>query len=255
MRQDQDTGTIHPTALVDPGAEIGSGVTIGPYTIIHGKVQIGPGSVIGAYCELGHPAHDPAQGGLLSLGSNTHIRSHSVFYEGSVFGDGLMTGHRVTVREQTRAGRNLQLGTLADIQGDCIFGDFVRLHSNVHVSKLARIGDYVWLFPSVVLTNDPHPPSDLHVGVMVEDYAAIAAKSVILPGVTVGAGALVGAHSTVCRDVAPDSVVVGSPARYVCETREIRLRDGSGAPAYPWRRHFHRGYLPEDVARWLAEFS
>ena len=88
-------------------------------------------------------------------------------------------------------------------------------------------------------------------GATVQDYAAIATMSILLPGVTVGKGALVGAHSSVNRDVAADTVVAGSPAKFICETSKVKLKDGSGNAAYPWRKHFHRGY-PEEGHR-LAE--
>lgn len=248
------TPSIHPTAIVDRSATIGSNVTIGPFTIIHENVFVDEGTFVGSHCELGCAASNPAHGGPLLIGKNSHIRSHSVFYEGSSFGENLTTGHRVTVREQTRAGRDFQIGTLGDIQGHCEIGDFTKFHSNVHIGQQSRIGDCVWIFPYVVLTNDPHPPSELRMGVVVEDFAAIATMSVILPGVTVGSGALVAAHSSVSRNVAPDTVVAGSPAHYVCDTDQIALKDGSGAPAYPWRRHFHRGYPSEWVAKWIKEF-
>ena len=53
------------------------------------------------------------------IGDNSLIRSKSIFYVGSTFGPKLLTGHRVTVREGVKAGKNLQIGTLTDIQGDC----------------------------------------------------------------------------------------------------------------------------------------
>lgn len=253
--QDSTDYAIHPSAIIHKGAKIGSNVIVGPYTIIHKNSDIGDGSVIGSHCEIGHPSHNPANGGLLSIGRNSHIRSHSIFYEGSTFGDNLITGHRVTVREKTKAGRNFQIGTLGDIQGHCEIGDFVRFHSNVHIGQHSKIHNYVWIFPYVVLTNDPHPPSDVTIGVTVENYAAIATMSIILPGVTVKEGALVGAHSSVSKDVEPNTVVAGSPAKYICDTSKIKLKDGSDLNAYPWRRHFHRGYLPETVAQWISEFS
>jgi carbonic anhydrase/acetyltransferase-like protein (isoleucine patch superfamily) len=79
--------------------------------------------------------------------------------------------------------------------------------------------------------------------------------SIVLPGVRIGCGALVGAHSSVSRDVRPDTVAAGAPAKEVCPTSDIKLRDGSGQPAYPWRRHFHRGYPDTMVENWLAEFG
>jgi len=247
--------SIHPTSIIHPNARIGSNVVVGPYTIIHENVDIGDDTVIGCHCEIGHPAHVKSQGGTLVIGKNSYIRSHSIFYEGSTFGEGLVTGHRVTVREQTMAGRGLQIGTLSDIQGHCSFGDFVKMHSNVHIGQHSKIKSYVWIFPYVVLTNDPHPPSEVMMGVTVEDYVAIATMSVILPGVRIQQGALIGAHSSVSKDVNPDTVVAGVPAKYICNTNEIKMRDGSGVSAYPWRRHFHQGYLPDIVEKWKKEFS
>ena len=240
---------IHPSALVSPGARLGANVSVGAFTIIHDKVEIGANSVVDAYCELGYET--PLADGLpLVIGSGAKIRSHSVFYQGSRFGDGLVTGHRVTVREKTVAGVGFQIGTLSEIQGDCSVGNHVRFQSNVFVGKMSKIGDFVWLFPYVVLTNDPHPPSNVLLGCEIGDYASVAATSVILPGVKVGAGALVAVNSTVNRDVAPGTVVGGSPATFICDASAITLRDGSGKPAYPWTTHFRRGYPPEVTAGW-----
>ena len=67
------------------------------------------------------------------------------------------------------------------------------------VAQHARIGDFVWLFPHVVLTNDPHPPSHdrFFAGPIVEDYAAVGARSCILPGIRLGTRSLVAAGATV----------------------------------------------------------
>lgn len=255
MNSQADTEMIHPTALVSESASIGKNVTVGPFSIIHPNVIIHDGTRIGANCELGVPIHGATSLQPLIIGRDSHIRSHSVFYNGSVFGEGLTTGHRVTVRERTIAGRGFQIGTLCDIQGDCQIGDYVRFHSNVHVGKHSTLGDYVWIFPYVVLTNDPHPPSSVMKGVTVEDFVAIATMSVILPGVRLGSGSLVGAHSSVARDVESETVVAGSPAKFICKVSEVKLKDGSGESAYPWRRHFHRGYPPDIVGKWISEFS
>jgi acetyltransferase-like isoleucine patch superfamily enzyme len=243
---------IHPTAIVSEKAVLGSDVTIGPFTIVHEGVTIGKGSTIGSHCEIGLIS-DSSGAQALSIGDDSNIRSHSIFYLGSSFGDGLITGHRVTVRESTRAGKNLQIGTLSDIQGDCTFGDYVRLHSNVHIGKGSTIGNFVWIFPYVVLTNDPHPPSETCVGVTIEDFAVLATMSTILPGIKISTGALVGAHSLVNRDVAPDTIVVGVPAKPVGPTNKIKLSSAPGEAAYPWRKHFHKGYPFEVITQWELE--
>lgn len=244
---------IHSTAIISEKADIGTDVSVGPYSIINDNVVIGAGTTIGSYCELGISSN-LSDGSPLRIGKNSMIRSHSLFYESSTFGDRLVTGHRVSVRENIRAGINLQIGTLSDLQGHCIIGDYVRFHSNVHIGQKARIGNFVWVFPYVVLTNDPHPPSEALIGTTVEDYAAIATMSLVLPGVKVGTGALIGAHSLVSKDVESDTVVAGAPAKFICVTSKIKLKYDPDTPAYPWRRHFHRGYPDEIVAKWKKEF-
>lgn len=241
--------SIHPTAIISEKAIVGSNVEIGAYAVVYDNVEICENTVIGAFCEIGVSNHLSGSSKLY-IGANSHIRSHSIFYEGSFFAEGLVTGHRVTVREKIKAGRNLQIGTLSDLQGHCDIGDFVRFHSNVHIGQKSKIGNYVWIFPYVVLTNDPHPPSETLLGVTVEDYAVIATMSVILPGAKISKGCLVGAHSSLKGLTEEDMIYAGSPAKKICRTSKIKLQDGSG-DAYPWRKHFHRGYPDEIVNGWL----
>ena len=241
--------SISPLAVVSKNAEIGAGVKIDPFAIIHDGVILEPEVSIGAHCEIGVPS-TLAKTQRLVIGSGSIIRSNSIFYNGSNFASGLVSGHHVTARENITAGRGLQIGTSSDLQGDITIGDFVRLHSGVFIAKNATIGSYVWLLPNVVITDDPHPPSNLSLGVTVEDFAVIATQSVLLPGIVVRRGAVVGAGSVVTSDVAPDTLVVGAPARPRGPTSKIKLRDGTNSGAYPWFMHFDRGYPAELVAGW-----
>lgn len=244
---------IHPSAIIERGAKIGRGCKIGAFTIIGANAQIGEESEIGSHCEIGVHAGVLPESPLL-IGDRARIRSGSIIYQGSTFGSDLRTGHRVTVREGTQAGEGLQIGTLSDLQGHCHIGDFVRLHSNVHIGQKSSIGNYVWIFPYVVLTNDPHPPSTEVQGCRIEDFAVIATMSTILPGRTVGKDALVGAMSLVRENVPDGMICSGVPGRIVGPTSRVRFR-GTDEPVYPWRRHFHRGYPEHVVAQWLAELS
>ncbi len=243
--------TVHSTAIVSEKAKIGKNVSIGQFTSIYDNVIIDDNVVIEGYSEIGVANH-LSDGESLYLGQNAHIRSHSIFYEGSRFAEGLITGHRVTVREKTIAGKNFQIGTLSDIQGHCTIGDYVRFHSNVHIGQKSKIGNYVWIFPYVVLTNDPHPPSNTLLGVTVEDYAVIATMSVILPNVTIARGTLITAHSSVTKSTEENMLYRGSPAKKVCPASKIRLQDGSRKPAYPWINHFQRGYPDEVIKFWKS---
>lgn len=241
-------------AQISSKAQIGKNAKIGFGTIIHDNVIIEDNVEIGSFCEIGYPTK-LAEGLPLKIGSNSLIRSHSVFYEGSEFKAGLKTGHRVTVREKTRAGLNLQIGTLSDFQGHLTIGDYCRTHSNVHIGQASQIGNFVWIFPYTVLTNDPHPPSDKMLGVKVEDYAIIATMVCVLPGIVIGTHSLVGASSLVNRNVNPHMIVSGNPAKEVGPTSKIKLKDFPEISAYPWPKHFHRGYPEDVVATWKKEYG
>lgn len=246
------TALIHPTAIVAPEAKIGLGTKIGEFSIIGRMAKIGENCEIGSHCEIGvHSGVLPES--QLEIGRDSIIRSGSIIYQGSRFGSNLRTGHRVTVREGTFAGENLQIGTLSDIQGHCSIGDYVRLHSNVHIGQHSKIGNFVWIFPYVVLTNDPHPPSEIQKGCVIEDFSVLATMSTVLPGKRIGRGALVGAMTLVREDVPDDTICVGVPGRTVASTSKIRFK-ASGQSVYPWRRHFHRGYPEAVVNSWKTEF-
>lgn len=242
---------VHPSSYVAPEAKLGVDVEIGPFSIIHANVIIGNRVKVCAYCELGI-ATPLGNGTPLIIGDDSLIRSHSIFYESSSFGAGLTTGHHVSVREKTIAGLSFQIGTLSEIQGDCSVGDYVRFQSNVFVGKTTSIGNFVRIAPYVVLTNDPTPPSNMLMGCTIEDFASIAAAAVVLPGVTVGRHSLVAAQACVTKNVPSNMVVAGVPACVVGVTKEIKLRDGSGRSAYPWTKHFTRGFPATVTANWAS---
>jgi acetyltransferase-like isoleucine patch superfamily enzyme len=226
-------------------------VTIGPFCLIHDNVEIGNHSTIEAYCELGHPSR-LSDGSPLRIGPDSLIRSYSMFYEGSSFGASLVTGHHVTVRELTRAGLNFQIGTKSDIQGHCRIGDYVRTHNSVHIGQMSVIGNFVWLFPDVLLTNDPNPPSETLLGPVLEDFVVISSKATLLPGVRIGAHAVIGAHSLVSTDVEAGMFANGSPARAVCKASVLRMKDNPAMKSYPWPDRFERGYPASVVQTWKA---
>lgn len=241
-----------PAAWISPDAVIEEDVEIGPCTIVHSGVRIGRGTKVGGFCELGIPT-DLATSKGLSIGANSVIRSHSVFYDGSRFGPHLRTGHHVTARENVTAGEYLQIGTRTELDRGTRCGNHVRLHSNVMTSEGTVIRDFALIFPNVVLTNCAAPPSDELCGPTVETYAVIAVGAILLPGVTVGEGALVGVGTVVREDVPPEMICVGVPGRIVGHVGRLKPH-ADGKPAYPWRRHFHRGYPADIVEQWQAEF-
>jgi acetyltransferase-like isoleucine patch superfamily enzyme len=219
--------------------------------VINAGVSIGDGTHVESHTVLGSPVaahyegdHEPAP---CRIGGRSVIRSHAVVYEGVTIGDNFRSGHRVTIREGTAIGTGVRVGTLCDLQPEVRIGDYARLHSSVFVARASVIEELVWLFPSVVLLDDPHPPSDeCTQGPTIRRFAVVGARSTISSGVEVGEGALVGAASLVRHDVPANTVVVGVPARVVGPTANVVCRHGRIDQLYPWWLHFRRGY-PDGV--------
>ena len=230
---------IHPSALVSSSAKVDEGVEIGPYSIVHENVWIKRDTKVGAYCEIGSP-NPLAKKATLEIGEGSVIRSHTVIYSGSSIGPGLHTGHHVCIRENSEISAGVQLGSRTDVQGDCTIGDHSKLHADVHVGKKSRIGSFVWLFPEVLLTNDPMPPSEMLIGPTIEDYCVVASKVLIFPGVTIAA-------------IAEWKLATGNPAKPACDVRILRMPGNPKEKAYPWRNRFHRGYPDEVVQAWIEQ--
>ena len=240
---------IHPSAIVSVNAIIEPDTKIGPFTIIHDNVHIKSGTVIEAYCEIGIPSR-LSTGAPLIIGKNSLVRSHSVLYESSEFGEGLVTGHHVVIRENTKAGDGFQIGTNSEVQGDCEIGNYVKFQSQVLVGKYTKIGNFVWVYPNVVFTNDPTPPSENLIGGVVEDYAVIATGSIILPGVVVGEGSLVGVSSVVSKNTAPHKIYYN--VRTPRNNRGVSiLKDKTtNTSAYPWTKRYKRNYPKHITDEW-----
>lgn len=242
-----DNTYIAHNCIIEDDVVIEKDSYIDSNTIIRKGTKLGTNSFVGSNCIIGeylnkfcvnHISDDYA----LNIGNNAVIRSGTIIYTDSNIGNNFNTGHRVTIREESKIGNNVSVGTLSDIQGNCKIADYVRMHSNVHLGQLSIIDSFVWIFPYVVLTNDPTPPSDELLGVHVHPFAIIATGSVLLPGVEVYEDSLIGACSIVTKDVSKYAVVVGNPAKQVSDIRKIKNKI-TGQLAYPWRYHF-KNYMP-----------
>lgn len=215
-------------------------------TIIKDNVTIGKGTFIGANCILGEflldtiRSESKVQTQSLIIGNRSLIRSGTIIYSSNEIGNDFQTGHNVTIRENSKIGNHVSIGTLSDIQGDCVIGDYVRAHSNVHIGQKSRIADFVWIFPYVVLTNDPTPPSEQLIGVSVDSFAVICTGSTILPGIHIAGDCLIAAGSNVTKDVNTYEVVGGNPAKVLSDVRKIKHHI-TGESVYPWRYSFKRG--------------
>jgi UDP-2-acetamido-3-amino-2,3-dideoxy-glucuronate N-acetyltransferase len=118
---------------------------------------------------------------------------------------------------------NATIGSLCNIcdgvfiENDVLIGDRVTIKSGVQIWDGITLENDVFVGPNATFTNDSFPRSRKHPAsfprTLVRHGASIGANATILPGLTIGANAMVGAGAVVTRDVPPNAIVVGNPAR------------------------------------------
>jgi acetyltransferase-like isoleucine patch superfamily enzyme/dTDP-4-dehydrorhamnose 3,5-epimerase-like enzyme len=116
-----------------------------------------------------------------------------------------------------RVGEDCNICDHVLIENDVVVGDRVTIRSFVELCEGVVLEDEVFIAPNVAFTNDPfprskHQPSE-YPKTVVQRRASIGAGSMILPGITIGANAMVAAGSVVTRDVPRNAIVMGNPAR------------------------------------------
>ena len=140
--------------------------------------------------------------------------------ENAKIGDNVKIWHFAYVGENTEIGDNVKIGSLAHVDYDVKIGSNTMIEGLVYIPPLSRIGKNVFIGPSASLTNDPFPPSEKLIGVTINDNAIIGSKAVIKAGVTVGENSVVAMGAVVTKDVPPNTVVGGVPAKIMYSKEE-----------------------------------
>jgi acetyltransferase-like isoleucine patch superfamily enzyme len=134
-------------------------------------------------------------------------------------GEGTRVWQFVVVLKGARIGADCNICAQTLIEGDVVIGDRVTVKSGVQIWDGSVIGDDVFIGPNATFSNDLYPRSkhypEKFQGVTILNGASIGANATLLPGVTIGEKAMVGAGSVVTKDVPSRAVVVGNPAKIV----------------------------------------
>ncbi|MBD3892754.1 acyl-ACP--UDP-N-acetylglucosamine O-acyltransferase [Hydrogenophaga sp.] len=191
---------IHPTALVDPAAELESSVTVGPYTVIGPQVRVGAGTSIGAHCvlegrttigcdnrifqfnSLGAVPQDKKYAGEpceLQIGDRNTVREFCTFNIGSPGGGGLTRlgddnwimayvhlAHDCAVGNHTIFANNTQLAGHVSVADWAILGGFTVVHQFVRIGAHAMSAMCSLLFadlpPFVLCQGQPAQPRSMN---------------------------------------------------------------------------------------------
>lgn len=199
---------------------------ISPTARIYPNVQLGENVEIGDFAIVGVPPRGRAEGEIPTvIGDGAVIRSHSVIYAGNTIGHHFQTGHHVMIREANEIGDDVSIGTSSVVEHHVKIASGARIHTQAFVPEYSVLEEGAWIGPNVVLTNALHPQcpraKDCLKGPTVKRGAKIGANSTLLPYITIGEDALVGAGSVVTHDVPPRAVVAGNPARVLKSIDEL----------------------------------
>lgn len=145
-------------------------------------------------------------------------------------GQGTSIWQYVVVLPWAKIGADCNICSHCFIENDVVIGDRVTIKNGVQVWDGLRIEDDVFVGPNTTFTNDLFPRSKQHqqkvVQTTVQKGASLGASATILAGKTIGRNAMVGAGAVVTKDVPPNAIVIGNPARivgYVSATTADRL--------------------------------
>ncbi len=205
-----------------------------------GKIDLGKDVIIGDYAIIGIPPKNFSGEPRTIIGDGGNIRSHTVIYGGNTIGMGFNTGHNTIIREGNIIGDNVSIGSNTTLEIGNRIGNNVKIHSNCIIGEYVIIEDYAWIGPSVITLATLHPPCPKyeecakHDPVTIKKNAKIGGNVTLTPGVTIGENSLVGAGAVVTKNIPPNSVAVGSPARVIKGIDELECKEPYFSKAYEW---------------------
>lgn len=134
-------------------------------------------------------------------------------------GDGTRIWQFAVVIKGAKIGKECNVCAHTLIEGDVVIGDRVTIKSGVYIWDGIIVEDDVFIGPCVAFTNDKMPRSKIYPEqfsrIHLKQNCSIGANATLLPGITVGRHAMIGAGSVVTKDVPDYAVVVGNPAKVI----------------------------------------
>lgn len=185
---------VHPSALVDPDAELGQGVEVGPWTFVGPGVQVGDGTTLGprVFIERDTVVGEDCR---ISCGAVLGSDAQDMKYKGERAR--LVVGDRTVVREYATLNRGTAASGQTTVGSDCL------IMAYAHVAHDCTLGNHVILANSVAMGGH----------VVMEDWVTVGGLSGVHQFCRLGAHAFVGGASRITQDVPPYCRAVGNPPK------------------------------------------
>ena len=153
------------------------------------------------------------------------VSPHAIIGERVKIGRGTKVWHFVNVIGDDIIGRDCMIASYVQVDPHVKIGDGTRIQPYTVVSTNSQVGKGVFIGANVVITNAKHPPGKALFKTTIEDGAVLGSQIVTLPGITIGARAVIGSGSLVAHDIPAGEVWFGSPAtfRYGREEYDRRM--------------------------------
>ena len=156
-----------------------------------------------------------------NINNNTksiYIHPTATIDNGANIGNGTKIYHYTHISSDCYIGKHCNIGQNVYIAPGVVLGNGCKVQNNVSIYKGVKCEDYVFFGPSCVLTNDLNPRAQYskngnYIETYIEKGATIGANATIVCGNRIGHHALIGAGAVVTKDVKPNQLVVGSPAK------------------------------------------
>ena len=198
---------VAETAIVYPGTVLGDGCKILDYAVVGKQPTLGPRSTT-----------KQEELPPLELGAGTVVSTGAIVFAGTRIGARAIIGDQACVRERCVVGEDVVVGRGSLVENDTTVGDRTKIQADAYVTAYSTLEEDVFIAPRVITTNDnfmgrTEKRHGLRKGPTIRRGARVGAGAVICPAVEIGAEAFVGAGAVVVKDVPPQAVVVGNPAR------------------------------------------
>jgi len=167
-----------------------------------------------------------------------YFKHQNAIVETKQIGEGTRVWAYAHILPGAKVGRNCNICDHTFIENDVVVGDRVTIKCGVQLWDGARISDDVFIGPNATFTNDLLPRSGHHLEqfpqTVIHRGASVGANATILPGITIGEYAMIGAGAVVTHNVPPHAKVVGNPARIVGYVDAVPERVPAAIiPAFP----------------------